>query len=67
MAKFGNRSLSRYWDISSIFLKIQKIVRCPAPDQIIDLKAIIVEDLAVEDDEILYQTVTALAIIGRVT
>ena len=67
MAKFGNRSLSRYWDISSIFLKIQKIVRCPAPDQIIDLKARLVEGLAVGDDKILYQTAIALAIIGRVT
>ena len=67
MAKFGNRAVGRYWDISSIFLYIQKIVRGPAPDQIIDLKAIIVEDLAVEDDEILHQTATALAIIGRVT
>ncbi len=54
MAKFGNRSLSRYSDISSIFLNIQKIVCCPAPDQIIDLKAGLVEGLAVEDDEILY-------------
>ena len=54
MAKFGNRSLSRYSDISSIFLNIQKIVFCPAPDQIIDLKAGLVEGLAVEDDEILY-------------
>ena len=67
MPKFGNRSLSRYWDISSIFLDIQKIVRCPAPDQIIDLKAGLVEGLAVGDDEILYQTAIALAIIVRVT
>ena len=66
MAKFGNRSLSRYWDISSILLNIQKIVRCPARDQIIDLKARLVEGLAVGDDEILYQTAIALAIIGRV-
>ena len=67
MAKFGNRSLSRYWDISSIFLNIQKIVRCPAPDQIIDLKARIVEGLADGDEEILYQIAISLAIIGRVT
>ena len=67
MAKFGNRALARYWDISSIFLDIQKIVRCPAPDQIIDLKARLVEGLAVGDDKILYQTAIALAIIGRVT
>jgi len=67
LAKFGNRALGRYWDISSIFLNIQKIVRCPAPDQIIDLKARLVEGLAVGDDKILYQTAIALAIIGRVT
>ena len=68
MAKFGKRAGGRYyWDISSIFLYIQKIVRRPAPDQIIELKTIIVENMAVEDDEILYQTATALAIIYRVT
>ena len=67
MPKFGNMSLSRYWGISSIFLNIQKIVRCPAPDQIIDLKVRIVEGLADGDEEILYQTAIALAIIGRVT
>ena len=68
MAKFGNRAVGRYyWDISSIFLYIQKIVRRPAPNQIIELKTVIVEDLAVEDDEILYRTATALAIIYRVT
>ncbi|MEC7388996.1 MAG: hypothetical protein VYC58_10005 [Pseudomonadota bacterium] len=66
MPKFGNRSLSRYSDIFSIFLNIQKIVRCPARDQIIDLKARLVEGLAVGDDEILYQTAIALAITGRV-
>ena len=67
LAKFGESAVGRYWVILYISLYIQKIVRGPAPDQIIDLKALILEDLAVEDDEILYQTVTALAIIGRVT
>ena len=67
MAKFGNRPRGRYWDISSIFLDIQKIVRCPAPDQIIDLKARLVEGLAIGDDDILYQNAPALAIIGRVS
>ncbi len=43
------------------------IMSGPAPDQIIDLKALILKDLAVEDDEILYQTVPALAIVGSVT
>jgi hypothetical protein len=61
------KDIDEYWDISSLFPNIQKIVPNLTPDQVSDLKTRIEADLKVGDDGLLYQTARANAIIGAVT
>ena len=61
------KDIDQYWDISSLFPNIQKIVPNLTPDQVSDLKTRIEADLKVGADGLLYQTARANAIMGAVT
>ena len=61
------KDIDEYWDISSLFPNVQKIIPNLTPDQVSDLKTRIEADLKVGDDGLLYQTARANAIMGAVT
>mgnify|MGYP001464814500 FL=1 len=61
------KDIDEYWDISSLFPNIQKIVPNLTLDEVSDLKTRIEADLKIGDDGLLYQTARANAIMGVVT